>query len=89
MAQPIKRVTSVSKPKKNNQKASLVSSERKHTLILISLIILSLLFAMALHQHFVAKHNGDGSLEIWLLVGLAIFVGAIGLSQRVSHPPKN
>ena len=26
--------------------------------------------------------NGDGSLEIWLIVALAIFVAAIGLSLR-------
>ena len=26
--------------------------------------------------------NGDGSLETWLIVALAISVGAIGLSQR-------
>jgi len=26
--------------------------------------------------------NGDGSLEVWLVVALAIFVGAIGLAQR-------
>jgi len=26
--------------------------------------------------------NGDGSLEIWLVVALAIFIGTIGLSQR-------
>jgi hypothetical protein len=26
--------------------------------------------------------SGDGSLEVWLVVALAIFVGAIGLAQR-------
>ena len=26
--------------------------------------------------------NGDGSLEIWIIVGLAIFASAIGLSVR-------